>query len=85
MEFLWPSIDSLQSNCNEKATSKIDYRYYKSYPIEKIVPIKSFEKDNLNLYWFVAYDKLIETKKVLKILNYYLKANEKPIKIYRIF
>ena len=73
------SINSLQSDCNETATSKIDYRHYKLYPIEEIVPIQNFDKDISNLYWFVAYDKLIKTKKILKILNYYLKPNEKPI------
>ena len=72
------SMNSLQSNNNDKATSKIDYRHYKLYPIEKIIPIQQLD-NNIKQYWFVAYDKLIKSKKIIKILNNDIKDNEKPI------
>ena len=73
------SLISFQSNYKEVATIKIDYRHYKSYPIEEIIPFQQLDKDNKDLYWFVAYDKLIKSKKILKILNNDIKENEKPI------
>ena len=73
------SLLSLQQNYKEVDTTKIDYRHYKSYPIEEIIPFQQLDKDNKDLYWFVAYDKLIKSKKILKILNNDIKENEKPI------
>ena len=72
------SMNSIQSN-KDKATSKIDYRHYKSYPIEEIIPIQQLDNNNIKLYWFVAYDKLIKSKKIIKILNNDIKDNEKAI------
>ena len=67
-------------NFKEKSTSKIDYRHYKSYPVTEIFPfsLEKIEK-NEELYWLVTYDKLIKSKKILKILNYDIRENGKPI------
>ena len=73
------SMNSLQSINKDKETSKIDYRHYKSYPIEEIIPIQQLDNNNIKLYWFVAYDKLIKSKKIIKILNNDINDNEKPI------
>ena len=72
--------DSSKLNLNEISTTKIDYRHCKSYPIKEIIPLQLLK--NEELYWLVTYDKLIKTKKILKILN--LEKNnysEKNIKI----
>ena len=64
---------------NQNSTNKIDYRYIKKCPIkEMITPYKSIEKQKENqnqLFWFATYDKLMKTKYLLKIFNYY---NNKP-------
>ena len=67
-------------NYKEKSTSKIDYRHYKTYPIKDILPLsmENIQK-NEELFWLVTYDKLIKSKKILKILNYDLRENKKPI------
>ena len=54
--------ESLEKN----DTSKIDYRHYKNYPIDDIIPIK---QEKSKLYWLVTYDKLIKLKNIIKILN----------------
>ena len=54
---------------NEKVTSKIDYRHCKIYPIKDILPMQKLDNDFDEYYWLVTYDKLIKTKKILKILN----------------
>ena len=64
---------------NQNSTNKIDYRYVKKRPIkEMITPYKTdinqIDKDN-QLFWFATYDKLMKTKYLLKIFNYY---NNKP-------
>ena len=64
---------------NQNSTNKIDYRYVKKRPIkEMITPYKTeinqVDKDN-QLFWFATYDKLMKTKYLLKIFNYY---NNKP-------
>ena len=68
----------------QKSTSKIDYRYYKKYPIKEILPINEFRNYNNKLYWLVTYDKLIKSKNIIKILNYSNlignnESNNKPI------
>ena len=65
----------------EKATTKIDYRHYKTYPIKEIFPfsIENLQKESEEHYWLVTYDKLIKSKKILKILNYGIKVDKKPI------
>ena len=69
----------LEINPKEKATSKIDYRHYKTYPIKEIIPLQYLSNNNLDHYWLVTYDKLMKPKKILKILNDDIKSNEKPI------
>ncbi len=64
---------------NQNSTNKIDYRYVKKRPIkEMITPYKTeinkIDKDN-QLFWFATYDKLMKTKYLLKIFNYY---NNRP-------
>ena len=64
---------------NQNSTNKIDYRYVKKCPIkEMITPYKTeinkIDKDN-QLFWFATYDKLMKTKYLLKIFNYY---NNRP-------
>ena len=70
-----------EPNQHESLTKKIDYRYYKLYPIKEIIhfSLDNLEKETNELFWFVAYDNLIKTKKILKILNSDTKGNEKPI------
>ena len=65
----------------EKATTKIDYRHYKTYPIKEIFPfsIENLQKESEEHYWLVTYDKLIKSKKILKILNYGLKVDKEPM------
>jgi hypothetical protein len=51
-----------------KSTFIRDFRSYENYPINTIFQHK--KSGNQKLYWFVAYDKLMKTKNVIKILNY---------------
>ena len=66
------------SKNNEESTKKIDYRFYKKYPIKVINKsidyVKTKEK---NRYWLAVYDKLIKKKKILRILNYYEEEKNK--------
>lgn len=55
---------------DNKSTTKIDYRHYKYFPITDIFPIQQFENYKEELYWLVTYDKLIKSKKIIKILNH---------------
>ena len=87
-------LNSLYDNSeiisDEKATSKIDYRHYKTYPIKEILPMQKLESEFDKYYWLVTYDKLIKTKKILKILNLKIEINggdiytEKNLKIRNI-
>ena len=53
----------------EKKTKKIDYRYNKEYPLSEIIPLQfPINASEKKLYWFVAYDKYMNTKKIKKIL-----------------
>ena len=73
--------DKKELYSEEKSTTKIDYRHYKTYPIKEIFPfsIENLNKESEQHYWLVTYDKLIKSKKILKILNYGIKVNKKPI------
>ena len=54
----------------EERTKKIDYRFYRYYPIKNMV----FSLDNIKTekyIWFAAYDKLIKKKKLMKIFSFY--------------
>ena len=74
-------LDKKELYSEEKSTTKIDYRHYKTYPIKEIFPfsIENLNKESKQCYWLVTYDKLIKSKKILKILNYGIKVNKKPI------
>jgi len=68
---------------NQRSTNKIDYRYIKKCPIKEIISsYKNKESDN-NIkekenqqFWFATYGKLMKTKHLIKILNYY---NNNPL------
>ena len=66
-----------QENIN--STNKIDYRYIKKCPIKEIISPYSNTANEVNkenqLFWFATYDKLMKTKYLIKIFNYY---NNKP-------
>ena len=64
----------------QESTNKIDYRYVKKCPLKEIIStFKNDEENNINndqqYFWFATYDKLMKTKHLIKILNYY---NNKP-------
>ena len=64
----------------QESTNKIDYRYIKKCPIKEIIStFKNDDEINNNneqqYFWFATYDKLMKTKYLIKILNYY---NNKP-------
>ena len=63
---------------NEEKTKKIDYRFYSqfSFKFGGRDVVKNKEKEN-NKYWLAVYDKLMKTKKILKILSYYEKEKNK--------
>ena len=68
-------VTNTYTECEEN-TKKIDYRYVRKYPISDIINENNIEYSSPNqTYWFTAYGKLMKTKKILKILNYY---NRKP-------
>lgn len=53
-----------------EATKKIDYRFYRYYPIKKL--ISSFDNTQSEKYvWLAVYDKLIKKKKLMKIFSFY--------------
>ena len=66
---------------NQRSTNKIDYRYVKKCPIKEMISTyKNEEENNINekenqLFWLATYGKLMKTKHLLKIFNYY---NNKP-------
>ena len=67
-----------QNNNNEEKTKKIDYRFYSqfSFKFGGGNTTKNKEKES-NKYWLAVYDKLMKTKKILKILSYYEKEKNK--------
>ena len=66
------------SKNNEENTKKIDYRFYKKYPIKVINKnIENVKTKEKNRYWLAVYDKLIKKKKILRILNYYEEEKNK--------
>ena len=56
---------------NEESTKKIDYRFYTNYPIFIINNNVKSKEEEKNKYWLAVYDKLMNRKKLIKILNYY--------------
>ena len=66
---------------NEEKTKKIDYRFFSQFSFKfGGDTAKNKEKEN-NKYWLAVYDKLMKTKKILKILSYYEKEKNKKEKI----
>ena len=75
------SNKSEQNKNNEEKTKKIDYRFYSQFSFKFGGDIaKNKEKEN-NKYWLAVYDKLMKTKKILKILSYYEKEKNKKEKL----
>ena len=69
----------LEANINNgEKTKKIDYRFYSRFSFKfgggDAVKNKEKEKDK---FWLAVYDKLMKTKKILKILSYYEKEKNK--------
>ena len=62
---------------NEESTKKIDYRFYTNYPIIIINNSVKSKEEEKNKYWLAVYDKLMNRKKIIKILNYYEKEINK--------
>ena len=80
------SQDDLQSyeEMYHNSTNKIDYRYVKKCPIKEMISnYKKEENENdsiikdkdHHLFWLATYGKLMKTKHLLKIFNYY---NNRP-------
>jgi len=72
-----------EDEASQKSTNKIDYRYMKKYPINKIIEEKikiNFMKNKESkLFWFAAYGKLMKTKNLMKILNFYNYGRKKVL------
>ena len=68
---------------SQKSTNKIDYRYIKKYPINEIIKEKIkrniLKNKESQLFWFAAYGKLMKTKNLMKILNYYNNYGSKKV------
>ena len=68
---------------NQRSTNKIDYRYIKKCPIKEIISSYKNKESDTNIkekenqqFWFATYGKLMKTKHLIKILNYY---NNNPL------
>ena len=67
---------------NQRSTNKIDYRYVKKCPIKEMISSYKSEENDMELkdkdnqlFWLATYGKLMKTKHLIKIFNYY---NNKP-------
>ena len=72
----------LYEQMNQRSTNKIDYRYVKKCPIKDMISTYKNEDTESNIkdkenqqFWLAAYGKLMKTKYLNKIFNYY---NNKP-------
>ena len=63
---------------NSEYTNKIDYRYYKTYPMKRIIPFSLNQKEE-EYYWLATYDKLFKKKKLFKIFSFYNIASRASI------
>ena len=61
-----------------ETTKKIDYRFFKYYPIKNIFSYLTNE-NNDEYYWLATYDKLIKKKKIFKIFSFYNIASRESI------
>ena len=62
-------FEQILEDKEKKETLKKDYRNFRKYPLMEIIPINKIDNEEENLYWLVTYDKLMKTKKIIKILN----------------
>ena len=62
-------FEPIPEDREKKETLKKDYSNFRKYPITEIIPINKIDNQKDNLYWLVTYDKLMKTKKIIKILN----------------
>lgn len=62
-------IEPFPDEKERKETMKKDYRNFREYPITEIIPINKMENEKESLYWLATYDKLMKSKKIIKILN----------------
>ena len=66
---------------NEEKTKKIDYRFFSQFSFKFGGNTANNKEKENNKYWLAVYDKLMKTKKILKILSYYEKEKNKKEKI----
>ena len=72
-----------EDETSQKSTNKIDYKFTKKYPINEIIKekmkINILKNKESQLFWFAAYGKLMKTKNLMKILNYYNNYGNKKV------
>jgi len=72
-----------EDEISQKSTNKIDYKFTKKYPINEIIKekmkINILKNKESQLFWFAAYGKLMKTKNLMKILNYYNNYGNKKV------
>ena len=72
-----------EDEASQKSTNKIDYKFTKKYPINEIIKekmkINILQNKESQLFWFAAYGKLMKTKNLMKILNYYNNYGNKKV------
>ena len=73
---------------SQGSTNKIDYRYIKKSPINKMISTFNREDNDITLkdkenqlFWFATYGKYMKTKNLIKIFNYYNNKYFEPINI----
>ena len=72
---------SIKSSNNPiNITTKINYKFYNNNPIAK-VGINYNNQSKEKYYWFAAYDKLIKTRKLLKLFSFYNIASQDSISL----
>ena len=63
--------ESQNDEAEETNTRKINYKFYSNYPVSKLLKEKNKRINKHIYYWLCTYDKLMETKNLIKILKYY--------------
>ena len=69
------------SNHPINITKKINYKFYTNCPIIDADINNNNNQPKEKYYWFAAYDKLIKTKKLLKIFSFYNIASKDSISL----